>query len=203
MFQAGRRISLRSCSGVALDFVALAVQAFLNSEVTMTKIILAFFLFALPTFAQDSGAAALAAAGCGAPETEFNVKLDKKTHPLPQPEPGKATIVVFAELGSACIGCVMLRTGIDGSWVGALEHTSYSYFSIPPGDHRVCVAIQSKLKGRSEIAGAASLTAEAGNVYYLRLGGVNNKLLLKPVDPAEGPLLIKSAALSTATPKKP
>lgn len=54
----------------------------------MTKIMLAFFLFARPTFAEDSGAAALAAAGCGAPETEFSVKVDKKSDPLPQPESG-------------------------------------------------------------------------------------------------------------------
>jgi hypothetical protein len=169
----------------------------------MTKIILAFFLFVLPTLAQDSGAAALAAAGCGAPETEFTVKLDKKTHPLPQPEPGKATVVVFAQFGSACIGCAIARAGIDGSWVGALEHTAYSYFSIAPGDHRVCVELQSSLKRISQMAAAVSLTAEAGNVYYLHVLPANNKLLLKPVDPAEGPLLIKSAALSTATPKKP
>lgn len=169
----------------------------------MKKIVLAFFLFALPTLAQDSGAAALAAAGCGAPETEFAVKLDKKTHPLPQPEPGKATVVVFVQLGSACIGCAIARAGIDGSWVGALEHTSYSFFSIAPGNHRVCVELQSSLKRISAMAAAASLTAEAGNVYYLRVLPANNKLLLKSVDPAEGPLLIKSAALSTATPKKP
>jgi hypothetical protein len=170
----------------------------------MTKIILAFFLFALPTLAQDSGATALAAAGCGAPETEFTVKLDKKSHPIPQPEPGKATVVVVAQLGGNCVGCVIVKAAIDGSWVGAMERTSYSYFSIPPGDHRICVAQQSRLKGRSETAGAASLAAEAGNVYYLRvLPANNNKFLLKPVDPAEGPLLIKSAAFSTATPKKP
>ncbi len=57
-----------------------------------------------------------------------------------------------------------------------LERTSYSFFSIPPGDHRICVAYQSRLKGRSETAGAASLTAEAGNVYYLRVLSASNKL---------------------------
>jgi len=203
-----RRLPARSegslfAIAVSFDFAALAVRVLLESEVLMTKIILAFLLFALPTLAQDSGAAALAAAGCGAPETEFTVKLDKKSHPIPQPEPGKATLVVVLQLGGACVGCVIVKAGIDGSWVGAMERTSYSYFSIPPGDHRICVAQQSKLKGRSETAGAASLTAEAGNVYYLRVLPANNKFLLKPVDPAEGPLLIKSAAFSTATPKKP
>ncbi len=169
----------------------------------MTKLMLAFFLLALPTFAQDSGAAALAAAGCGAPETEFTVKVDKKSHPLPQPEPGKATVVVVLQFGGACVGCVIVRSGIDGSWVGAMERTSYSFFSIPPGDHRVCVAQQSRLKGRSETAAAATLTTEAGNVYYLRVLPANNALIVKPVDAAEGPLLLKSAGLSTASPKKP
>jgi hypothetical protein len=169
----------------------------------MTKIILAFFLLALPTLAQDSGAAALAAAGCGARETEFTVKLDKKSHPIPQPEPGKATVVFVLQFGGACVGCVIVKTGIDGSWVGAMERTSYSYYSIAPGDHRLCVAQQSRLKGRSETAGAISLTAEAGNVYYVRVLPGYKKLRLKPVDPSEGPLLIKTAAFSTATLKKP
>jgi hypothetical protein len=40
-------------------------------------------------------------------------------------------------------------------------------------------------------------------VYYLRVLPANNEFILKPVDPAEGSLLIKSAAFSTATPKKP
>jgi hypothetical protein len=113
---------------VSFDFAALAVRVLLESEVLMTKIILAFLLFALPTLAQDSGAAALAAAGCGAPETEFTVKLDKKSHPIPQPEPGKATVVVVLQFGGNCVGCVIVKAGIDGSWVGAMERTSYSYF---------------------------------------------------------------------------
>jgi hypothetical protein len=169
----------------------------------MTKIMLAVLLFALPTLAQDSGSVALAAAGCGAPETEFTVRVDKKSHPLPQPEPGKATVVVVLQFGGACLGCVIVKAGIDGSWVGAMERTSYSFFSIQPGDHRICVAVQSSRKGRSEIAGAASLAAEAGNVYYLRVLSGNNNFILKPVDPSEGPLLLKSAGLSTSTPKKP
>ena len=178
-------------------------RTFLYFEHTMTRIVLAFFLFAFPTLAQDSGATALAAAGCGAPETEFSVKLDKKSHPMPQAEPGKATVVVFVKVDGVCVGCVILRTGIDGAWVGAMEHSSYSYFSVAPGDHHICVARQSRLKGRSETAAAASLTAEAGNVYYFRVVPDKNTFFLKAVDPAEGPLLIKSEAYSNATLKKP
>jgi hypothetical protein len=92
---------------------------------------------------------------------------------------------------------------MNGSWFGALEPTSYSFFSNPPGDHRVCVAFQSGLKQLFETAAAASLRAEQGNVHYLRVLGAKNGLLLKPVDPVEGPLLLESADLSTATSKKP
>jgi len=172
----------------------------------MTKIILAVFLLALPAFAQDSGSAALAAAGCGAPNTEFNVKVNKKHHPIPEPEPGKATIVILSEFGGLCIGpCLTIRAGIDGTWAGAVLGPSYMFFTIPPGDHRVCVAYQSRLKGRSETAAATTVTAQAGNVYYFRVGSFHDSstLALQLVDSAEGPLLIKSAALSTSTPKKP
>jgi hypothetical protein len=180
-------------------------QAFLHSEATMTKIILAVFLFALPTLAQDSGSAAFAAAGCGAPSTEFSVKVNKKHHPIPEPEPGKATVVVISEFGGLCIGpCFTIRAGIDGTWAGAVLGPSYTFFTIPPGDHRVCVAYQSRLKGRFETAAAATVIAQAGNVYYFRVGSFHDSgtLALQLVDSAEGPLLIKSAALSTPTPKK-
>jgi hypothetical protein len=169
------------------------------------KIMLAVFLFAAPTFAQDAGSAALAAAGCGSREAEFNVKVDKKQHPLPQPEPGKAVVAVVSLGASVCIGgCLTTRVGIDGAWVGANQGHSYLFFSIEPGDHRLCVAFQSSLKGRSETASAVTLTAEAGQVYYARAepnGG--DSLKLKLVDSAEGPLLLKAAAFSTSQPKKP
>jgi hypothetical protein len=167
----------------------------------MMKAMLAVLLFALPAFAQDPGAAALTAAGCGPSDVEFNVKADKKQHPLPQPNAGKATVVVITQIAN-CIGCSVTKVGIDGAWVGANRGHSYLFSSIEPGDHRVCAAYQSKIKKVAEKAAAASLTAEAGTVYYFQFFPRNNDLVLKPVDPAEGPLLLKSTALSTSEVKK-
>ena len=172
----------------------------------MIKIILAVFLFAAPAFAQDTSTAALAAAGCGANDVEFKVKTDKKQHPLPTPEPGKAAVAVISQFGGVCVGgCVTTRVGIDGTWVGANEGNSYLSFAIDPGDRRVCVAYQSKLKGRSETASALSLTAEAGKVYFFKAGlfHSSSELKLEPVDSAEGPLLVKSAPFATSQLKKP
>jgi hypothetical protein len=167
----------------------------------MIRAVLACLLFAFPVLAQDNGAAALAAAGCGATNVEFNVKTDKKQHPLPQPELGKATVLVIANFVN-CVGCETLKVGIDGAWVGANRGHSYMFSSVAPGDHRVCVAYQSKIKKVAEMAAAATVTAEAGGVYYLVAFPENNGLKLRPADPAEGPLLLKSAALSTFQPKK-
>lgn len=172
----------------------------------MVKIILAALLFAAPAFAQDSSTAALAAAGCGASDVEFKVKTDKKQHPLPTPTQGKAAVVVISQFGGVCVGgCITTRVGIDAKWVGANESNSYLSFAIAPGDHRVCVAYQSRLKGRSETASAISLTAEAGKVYFFKAGLFHNssELKLEPVDSAEGPLLAKSAPFATSELKKP
>src|ERR1700689_4167470 len=129
----------------------------------MIKIFLALFLLASPAFAQDSGNAALAAAGCGASDVDFKIKTDKKQHPIPTPEPGKAAVVVISQFGSVCVGpCIVTRVGVDGTWVGANQGASYLSFAIGPGDHRVCIAYQSRLKGRSETAAALSLTTEVG-----------------------------------------
>ena len=172
----------------------------------MTKTILTVFLLASPLMAQqDQAAAAFAAAGCGQNEVQFDVKTDKKQHPLPQPAPGKAMVYVLEEdFAAFCIGgCITTRVGVDGAWVGANQGKSYLFFIVDPGDHRVCTAWQSSLKGRSQVSAAISLTAEAGKSYYFRTFVFNGALKLKQVDSANGPLLILSSALSTSQPKQP
>ena len=189
-----------------LNGVKPTFKEFLDAEIIMIKIILAVLLFTAPMFAQDLGEQALAAAGCGPRDVEFKVKADKKHHPLPQPDPGKAAVVVLSQIGGVCIGpCITTRVGIDGAWVGANQGRSYLFSSIEPGDHHVCTAFQSRLKGRSETASALTLTAEAGKVYYFQaylLHG-DGPLTLVAADSAEGPLLVKSSAFSTSQPKKP
>ena len=44
----------------------------------MIKILLAIVILSAPVYAQDSGVEALAAAGCGPRDAEFNVKTNKK-----------------------------------------------------------------------------------------------------------------------------
>lgn len=170
----------------------------------MIKSMLAVLLLASPLMAQqDQAAAAFAAAGCGQNQVQFDVKTDKKQHPLPQPPPGKAMVYVLQQdFAAFCIGgCVTTRVGVDGAWVGANQGKSYLFFAVEPGEHRVCTAWQSSLKGRSQVSAAISLTAEAGKSYYFRTFVFNGNLKLDQEDSANGPLLILSSALSTSKPK--
>lgn len=172
------------------------------------KTLLALLLLASPVFAQDQSAAALAASGCGPSETQFNVKTDSKNHPMGQPLPGKALIYVIEDQPGVCLlDCITTRVGIDGAWVGANHATSYSYFSIDPGDHRVCTQWQSSLKMYSDKGSAITMKAEPGKTYFVKVRITVHEnqywgIVLEPIDPAEGSFLISSAAYSTATQKK-
>jgi hypothetical protein len=177
----------------------------------MMKTILAVLLFASPIFAQDDAAAARAAAGCGPAQVGFDVKTDKKQHPAPQPEAGKALVYVFLDVkqqsNTLNIGTVTTKVGLDGAWVGANHGKSYFFLSVDPGDHRVCAAWQSSLERYSKLASAADLTAETGRLYYLRVSVDERQehqpaVKMEHIDPAEAQLLIASSSLSTAHPKK-
>ncbi len=157
-----------------------------------------FVVFASPAFAQDQAAAARAAAGCGPDQVSFDVKTDKKQHPAPQ---------AVEQSNSVNIGTVTTRVGLDGAWVGAIHGKSYFFFSVDPGSHRVCAAWQSNFKRLSKLGSAADLTAEAGQVYYLRVR-VDERPEHRPdvkmehIDTAEAQLLISSSSFSTSQPKK-
>jgi hypothetical protein len=169
-----------------------------------------FAMFAVPVVAQDQAAAARAAAGCGADNVEFDVKTDKNQHPEGQPDAGKALVYVFEDEKTdpgLVIGAVTMRIGLDGQWVGADHGKSYFFFSVDPGDHSVCASWQSSLKRLSKLAGAASLTAAPGSVYYFQAkvdARTHDRpaVWMEPVDPAEAKILIASASLSTSHPKK-
>lgn len=193
----------------------------------MTKMLLGVLLLAMPGIGQsptlplpgtweplrqdNSDAAALArAAGCGPNEVEFNVKTDKKQHPAVQPEPGKAMVYVFDTIRmdpGLKLGTVTLRIGLDGNWVGANHGDSYFYFPVEPGEHRVCAQWQSTFGRLSKLASAASLTAVAGEVYYLRAivdarSHDDPAVRVEPLDPAEAVLLMGNSAYATSQPKK-
>ncbi len=175
----------------------------------MIKILLAFALLAAPAFAQDQ--AAFAAAGCGSDKVKFDVKTDSHQHTVAQPQPGKALVYAFEDFPhtGAEIGGVTTVFGLDGTWIGANHDNSYFFFSVDPGDHKLCASVQSSVPGTSKLKAAASLTAEEGKVYYFRTSVLHvtdpnrpAEVKLEPVDPAEGQLLIGTSSFSTSRPKK-
>ena len=170
-------------------------------------------VFASPAFAQGQAAAARAAAGCGPNEVKFDVKTDKKQYPIGQPESGKALVYVFADEsadnGGIHIGGLTTRIGLDGAWVGANRGKSYFFFSVDPGDHRLCTNWQSGVSSRSNLGSATTLSVEAGKIYYFRTshyfipeGQRQVGMKLEPLDATEAQLLIAFCSLSTSRPKK-
>jgi hypothetical protein len=180
----------------------------------MHKLALAVVLLAAVAWAQDNGP------GCGPDQTKFDVKRDAHSHPTSAPEASKALVYVFgdSELDNASIhiGSLNTRVGVDGAWVGAYGSKSYTYFSVDPGEHRLCTSQQSASKSRrSNNASAITFTAEAGKAYYFRtqpspksvadsaVSGVpNGEVELAAVDPAQAQLMIPKWAYSTSQPKK-
>jgi hypothetical protein len=171
-------------------------------------------LLAMPTVAsaqaQDQAAAARAAGGCGPEQVEFDVKTDKTQHAPAQPDPGKALVVVLEHEKSDPgfkIGAVTTRIGLDGAWVGANHGASFLAFPVDPGDHRVCAQWQSTFKRYSKLASAASLYAEAGQIYYFETRVDERShdqpaVRIDPLDPAEAQILLATAAQSVSHPKK-
>ena len=177
----------------------------------MIRLLLGVALFASPVFsqnsAQNSGADALTAAGCGANDVHFNVKTDKKQHPTAQPEAGKALVYVIGDSSldhvALHVGTPPTRFGVDGTWVGANGYRSYFFFPVDPGEHRLCTNMQSKLQRQVKSTTAAmSFTAEAGKSYYFKTRTpvapvAGEEIKLVPVDPAEAQVLLAAAAFST------
>lgn len=168
-------------------------------------------MLAVPVHAQDQAAAARTAAGCGADNVQFNVKTDKSQHPQGQVPAGKALVYVFevekTDAAAFKIGAVTIRVGLDGQWVGANHGNTYFYFQVAPGDHSICANWQSSIGRVAKLASAISLTAEAGQVYYVltkvdERSHDNPAVWIEPLDPAEAKLLIASASLSNSHPKK-
>ena len=174
------------------------------------KTIFVLLLFASPLLAQDDAAVARTAAGCGPDQVNFDVKTDKKHHPAPKPEPGKALIYVFQDVKEGDVfnlGSPTTKVGLDGAWVGANHGNSYFFFAMDPGNRRVCAAWQSSLPEYAKLASAADLAVEAGKSYYLRVK-VDDRpyhlpaVKMEHIDAAEAELLIASSSLSASHPKK-
>jgi hypothetical protein len=157
------------------------------------KFVLVFMLLAASAFAQNQ--TAVVPPACGPKDPNFDVKLDKSQHTIAPPEPGKARVYFIQDLGKVnCIGaCGRTKIGLDGTWVGAVQHNSYFSVSVEPGEHHLCAA-------PGPITAFAHLTAEAGKTYYFRTRGFSTSTQLlfdfDPIDSDQAKYLIASFPLS-------
>ena len=183
------------------------------------RLVLVMGTLVTAAWAQDKSTA-LTQVGCGPDQAKFEVQREAHSHPVGAPQPGKALVYVFgdSQLDNAAIhiGGVITRVGVDGAWVGAYEHKSYTYFSVDPGEHRLCTSQQSSLKSRRQTnASAITFTAEPGKVYYFRTQpnpaalsesavsrAPSGRVELAVVDPAQAQLMVLKWAYSTSQPKK-
>ena len=167
------------------------------------KLVLIAMLFPISAFAQTPSSRI--APACGPQGVSFDVKQDDSQHTVVQPEPGKAQVYFIQDdVGSFGIGgTVTSMIGIDGAWAG--ENKDDSYFSVPvePGEHHLCVNVQSHVGHPMELS---HFIAEAGNVYYFRERIVpipyGMYLYFDSVDSDEAKHLIGSYPLSVAHLKK-
>lgn len=173
----------------------------------MKTMVTAIFLtvFSSPLLAQDPPPAASARGGCGPSEAYFDVKTDRKQHPVASADTGKALVYVFEDIERG----PTMRIGLDGSWIGANKGKSYFFFSVDPGEHQVCSNWQSGTfkETAKRIGSAMTLKAEAGKVYYLRAqvyerSEQDRNVKLEPVERAEGQFLISASSFSTFHLKK-
>jgi len=161
--------------------------------------------FASSIVTQDPAPATSTRGGCGPSEAQFDVKTDKKQHPVAPADSGKALVYVFEDIERG----PTMRIGVDGTWIGANKGKSYFFFSLDAGDHQVCTNWQSGTfkETAKRIGSAMTLKAEAGRVYYLRTqvyerSEKDHNVKLEPVETAEGQFLISASAFSTYHPKK-
>ena len=176
------------------------------------KTALMIFLFASGIFAQSAppATASAVAPGCGPATENFEVKSSGSSHPVIQPEAGKA-LVYFLQDDHDYTNHPRPSTkwGVDGQWVGATQSNSYFYFSLDPGEHHLCATWQTAaiLTG-GHLAAAAHFTAEAGQVYYFKVTDIyrpvanDTAIKLGPVDGDEAQLLMNKFGFSTSQPKK-
>jgi hypothetical protein len=160
-------------------------------------------LFVASAFSQTAPTAPPAA--CGRANISFKVKLDHSQHTAQLPEPGKARVYFFSDAGTnASLAYPTVKVGMDGTWAGANHGNSYFSVSVDPGEHHICITLQSSLAlPRVELA---HFTAEADQVYYYRTRLIVSRglelLELEPIDSDQGKYLILTFPLAVSSPKK-
>jgi hypothetical protein len=170
-------------------------------EKTMRTLVL-IVLLAAPALAQNPTSGFTSA--CGSTGS-FKVKVDESQHTLLPPDAGKARLYFIHDAGSNwSVGYPTIKVGVDGTWAGANHSNSYFSVSVDPGEHHLCISLQSSLVlQRVELA---HLTAAADTTYYYRtrliLSRGEELLQLDPIDSDQGRYLIATFPLSVSDLKK-
>jgi hypothetical protein len=131
---------------------------------------------------------------------EFVVEQVKKQAPA-APEPGKA-IVYFIQKESGPY--FTTRVGMDGAWIGMIQHEAYIFVSVAPGEHHACAATLNQKHREAELV---HFVAEAGKAYYYLVRGIggagkdSGTTVISPADLDEALFLIASDPQSVAKPK--
>ena len=168
-----------------------------------TAITLVFL--SISVLAQQKPAVSTPQAACGPTKVHFDTHPDKSQLPA-NIDSGKALIVVAEDFRPlpGNVGSPTIKVGADGTWMGATHGASYLYFLIDPGEHHLCVEMQTRLKWFSGLA-FAHVTAEPGKTYYFRTremeSSVEHYLDLDAIDADEGRFLVASSQLSGSRPK--
>jgi hypothetical protein len=159
-------------------------------------LLLLFLVMSIPAVGQSADATYQQA--CGPKDAKFAVEKVKGQSPT-APKPGKA-LVYFIQKETDPI--FTTRVGLDGAWAGVLQHDSYIFVSVAPGEHHACMATQDRTNPGAELV---HFTAEAGKVYYYLVRGIVGggfaTMEFGPADRDEALYLIASDPQSVATPK--
>ena len=159
-------------------------------------------LLTAPAFAQTAPAPLTSA--CGPKNVSFKVSLNESQHDVATPEPGKALVYFIHDAGTNwTVRYPTVKVAVDGTWVGANHGNSYFSASVEPGEHHLCVTLQSTAAWGLELA---HFTALADTVYYYRtrlfLAEWLSMLEVAPVDTDQVKYLVASFPLAVASPKK-
>jgi hypothetical protein len=130
------------------------------------KAALMILLWAISVSATAQTADDIYKQACGPISAKFIVEQVPGKPPV-APEPGEA-LVYFIQKENA--PTLITRLGLDGAWVGVLQHDSYIFASVAPGEHHACAATSNRKRPEVELL---NFTAEAGKTYYYLLRGIS------------------------------
>lgn len=161
--------------------------------------------------AQQVPSAASPLAACGDENATFSVTRGPVGDSGAAPTADSATVYIIELDTVGDKGSPTVRQGLDGSWLGATQASTYVTASVKPGIHHLCSRWQSSLKRFSRQISLYNFEAAAGRRYYFRAqllvegagdGAMPASIDLQPVSEDEGRFLISQAAQSISKPAK-